>query len=48
MNNRSFQTIAIAIVAVVLVYSLVILKRDGTLANMWAALTSGSFGSFPL
>ncbi len=48
MNKGTIQTIAIVLVAIGLVYSLILLQRDGTLANMWATLTSGSFGGFPL
>ena len=48
MNKGSIQTIAIVLVAIALVYSLIILERDGTLQDMWATLTSGSFGGFPL
>lgn len=48
MNKGSIQTIAIVVVAIALVYSLIVLERDGTLQDMWATLTSGSFGGFPL
>jgi len=48
MNRRSFQTIALLACAGALIYSLVALQRDGTLTQAWEALTSGSFGSFPL
>jgi len=48
MNRRSLQTIALIACLVGLVYSLTVLQRDGTLAAMWEALTSGAFGSFPL
>ncbi len=48
MNRRSIQSIAILICAAGLVYSLIVLQRDGTLTAMWEALTSGAFGSYPL
>jgi len=48
MNRRSVQSIALVVCAGALIYSLVVLQRDGTLTQVWEALTSGSFGSFPL
>ena len=48
MNRRTLQSVAIVLVAIGLVYALVILQKDGTLQNMWAVLSSGSFGGFPL
>jgi hypothetical protein len=48
MNRRFIQTTAIVICAVALVYALIVLEKDGTLQDMWAVLTSGSFGGFPL
>ena len=48
MNRRAIQTAALGLVAIGLVYALVILQKDGTLQDMWAVLTSGSFGGFPL
>ncbi|NNE83484.1 MAG: hypothetical protein HKN28_05895 [Alphaproteobacteria bacterium] len=48
MNKGFFQTVAIIICAVGTVYTLYILQKDGTLQSMWEAVTSGSFGGFPL
>lgn len=48
MSKGFFQTIAIVICAVGAVYTLYILQKDGTLQSMWEAVTSGSFGGFPL
>lgn len=48
MNKGFFQTVAIVICAVGTVYTLYILQKDGTLQSMWEAVTSGSFGGFPL
>lgn len=48
MNRGFLQTIGIVICAVGLVYALMVLHRDGTLAAMWSALTSSGFGGFPL
>ena len=48
MNKGFLQTIAIVICAAGAVYTLILLKRDGTLQAMWDALTSGAFGGYPL
>ena len=48
MSKGFFQTVAIVICAVGTVYTLSILQKDGTLQSMWEAVTSGSFGGFPL
>jgi len=48
MNRGFLQTIAIVICAIGLVYTLIVLYRDGTLQRMWSALTSSGFGGFPL
>lgn len=48
MNRRSLMTVVLVACAVALVYALIILQRDGVLQDMWAVLTSGSFGGFPL
>ena len=48
MNRRSIQTIAIVLIAIGLVYALIVLQKDGILADMWAVLTSGGFYGLPL
>ena len=48
MSKGFVQTVAIIVCAVGVIYTMIILQRDGTLAEMWAALTSGAFGGFPL
>jgi len=48
MSKGFFQTVAIILCATGVIYTMIILQRDGTLAAMWEALTSGAFGGFPL
>ncbi len=48
MNRRSSQTIAIGLIAAGLVYALIVLQKDGILADMWAVLVSGGFYGLPL
>jgi hypothetical protein len=48
MSRGFFQSVAIVICAIGVIYTLIILQRDGTLQTMWDALTSGAFGGYPL
>ena len=48
MNRRSVLTVVLVACAVALVYAITVLQRDGVLQDMWAVISSGSFGGFPL